>query len=666
MFSKPDLENEINEFVEGLYESVLHRRPDEAGLRNWVNAIRSGNRKPHQIVASFVGSNEREAKERAKHGIARRDIDHAYHAPSLSASAQMPKRVALIGSCLFDSWAGIFSKYCAVDHITLNNVPQLPPSPPHDPKEYDFQVVQLPLRSILPERSYLGLNPLDPKSYEELFEAARRRMLSILEQNLAWNRNHGMLTFVCNIFTPQRNPLGRFAPRYDLRNLAYFIEQLNVALHQRIAEYTNAYILDIDGLSAIYGKKYHQDDLLSLSVHHGLFNDYDFYHDSHRIEPVKKATELHEARTREFIESVWQEALAMYRTVRGYDAIKLVIMDLDDSLWRGIAAEGALDTFGGAVGEGWPAGVIEALQFVKKRGILLAIASKNDEARIRELWQKMTAGRIALEDFAVIKINWKPKVENIGEILREANLLPKNVLFVDDNPVERASVKRAFPEIRVLGSNPYSVRQTLLWAPELQGISITEESSRRTQMIQAQVKRESDKETMSRDEFLKSLSLRMKFLSIRDVSHPRFDRAFELLNKTNQFNTTGKRWTHAEVVALFAQGGEFQTFEVDDIYSNYGMVGVVVIENTTIAQWAMSCRVLGLDIETAAVREVVHALASRGAQTVNAEVVETASNYICRDLYAQCGFQFDGTKWSVKIDDLHVSTGAHIAIEHTA
>lgn len=647
MLTITDSKDSLEEFVTFLYESILQRSPDAAGLKNWVEALASGAKSPYELIEKFINSDERRAREHARHATERREaVDVTYHAPSiLSTSQALPKRVALLGSCLLDSWSRIFSRYCEVDHVQLNHIPKLPERPPHDPDAYDFQIVQLPLRAVLPDRSYFSLKFREPEQYVHLFEQACNRMYNMLEQNLLWNRSFSILSFVCNFFTPQQNPLGRLAPRYDLRNLVYFIEQLNMKLYERVASYGNTHILDLNQLSSTYGKKYHQDDVLAVSVHHGLASDFDFHQDRHRIEPVTLPSALHETRNDEFVESVWCEALAMFRTVRNHDAVKLVIMDLDDSLWRGVAAEGALDTFGTAVTEGWPVGVIEALNHIKNRGILLAIASKNDEARIRELWPKMTGGRITIEDFSVTKINWKPKVENIGEILREVNLLPKNVLFIDDNPVERASVAAAFPGIRTLGENPYRVRQTLLWAPELQVTTITEESGRRTEMIQAQVKRETDRTAMSREDFLRSLSLALSLSRIESVQHPRFTRALELLNKTNQFNTTGKRWSHDQVVALFADGGCFWTFEVEDIYSNYGLVGTVIVRDAHIAQWAMSCRVLGLEVETAAAREIALAIARTGAKAITAEVVDTEANFICRDLYKRCGFAFDGKNW---------------------
>ena len=123
-------------------------------------------------------------------------------------------------------------------------------------------------------------------------------------------------------------------------------------------------------------------------------------------------------------------------------------------------------------------GIIEALTMLKRRGILLAIVSKNDEATIRGLWDEIIGKRLPLSEFAVVQINWEPKAQNVEAVLRATSLLARNALFIDDNPVERESVEAAHPEIRTLGADLYAIRRTLMWAPELQVAVITRESAR--------------------------------------------------------------------------------------------------------------------------------------------------------------------------------------------
>jgi FkbH-like protein len=312
------------------------------------------------------------------------------------------------------------------------------------------------------------------------------------------------------------------------------------------------------------------------------------------------------------------------------------VVDLDDTLWHGVS--GDIQDIDGMMVEGWPMGVAEALLFLKKRGILLAIASKNEEARIREIWPKIFGQRIRLDDFAAVRINWLPKAENMREILETMNLLPRNAVFIDDNPAERDAMRRAFPDMRILGRHPYYLKRILMWAPETQVPVVTEESSRRTEMIQAQFTRETQRKEMSRDDFLREAALRVTLLHVDDMDHPKFARVFELINKTNQFNTNGRRWKFEECDAWFRSGGLMLAFEVTDRFTSYGLVGVVIYRHGEIEQWVMSCRVLGYQIEEAVMGTIVSGMRMSGSTAVTGRLIHTDVNFPCRDLFKKCGF----------------------------
>ena len=137
--------------------------------------------------------------------------------------------------------------------------------------------------------------------------------------------------------------------------------------------------------------------------------------------------------------------------------------------------------------------------------------------------------------------------------LEALSLTPKGAVSVDDNPAERDAVKAALPGIRVIGSNPYFTRPILLWSPEMLVASRTEESKRREQMVQRQIQREVQRDAMSHGEFLESLAISLCIWELIDTAHDTFSRVFELVNKTNQFNTTGKRGTIAGTSGRCAQ-----------------------------------------------------------------------------------------------------------------
>jgi FkbH-like protein len=387
----------------------------------------------------------------------------------------------------------------------------------------------------------------------------------------------------------------------------------------------------------------------------------DFKLDQDRLEAVGRIDETYPRRTAEYLNAAWAEVVAMYRSIRQIDSVKLVIVDIDDTLWRGVAAEGADVT--PQLIDGWPNGFVEALCYLKRRGVLLAVVSKNDEGVVTNLWPKVFSTRLSLNDFVVRKINWRPKADNVEDLLGELNLLPRNVVFIDDNPVEREAVKAAFPDIRTFGPNPYVWRRILLWSAETQSAEITSESAARTDMVRAQMQRESHRKKVSREEFLATLDLHVTLFTLDSVEQPGFQRAMELINKTNQFNTTGKRWTQQECQAAFARGTRFYAFKVLDRFTEYGIVGVVIANGSTFEQFVMSCRVVGMDVEIAVLAELLKLQAENGGGPSIAVLRETELNLLCRDLYERCGFERkDGDTWAQPAASLlAVPSHAHVS-----
>ena len=194
----------------------------------------------------------------------------------------------------------------------------------------------------------------------------------------------------------------------------------------------------------------------------------------------------------------------------------------------------------------------------------------------------------------------------------------------------------------------------------MQVATVTAESGRRTEMVQAQVERESTRKRMSREEFIASLAIQLDIFAIDDVLHPRFARALELINKSNQFNTTGKRWTLEETKAAFAAGTCFHAFEVTDKFTAYGLVGVVIVSTDTIVQFVMSCRIIGLDVETRVLDHVVAEAQSHGVTTVTAIYTPSEKNNLCADLFERAGFMSIGDdRWQVATQHIATAVSLH-------
>jgi hypothetical protein len=182
------------------------------------------------------------------------------------------RRVLFVGSCLAGCW-GLHKNNpsgCEGDFVLTNNWDQLG-DPPRDPASYDFQVVQIPFRSIFPDASLWRLERSNIAAHKAAFDDVCARLSRQLKSILKWNSEYGILTFVANFMVPQQNPLGRLLPRYDLSNPSYFIEKVNENLERMLKEeYKNVYLLDVDKIAACLGRAYIQDDSIAVISHNAL------------------------------------------------------------------------------------------------------------------------------------------------------------------------------------------------------------------------------------------------------------------------------------------------------------------------------------------------------------------------------------------------------------
>ncbi len=560
--------------------------------------------------------------------------DIGFRAPRDLEVNDLPvNHVLVIGSCLIAAipefiptvWAG-----ASADWIALNNVATLPDEPPRPVREYSFQIIQTATRSILREQEYMVLKYDQPDDWRRLFDEVVGRLELVVEGLMRYNREHGLLTFFSNFLVPQQNPLGRLLPRNDYRDLTFFFRELNRELERMVRGYSNAYVLDVEEIAASLGKRYILDDSMWVIAHNSVYGPNDESADVGRIHKPTPVAEKFQSKAYDFVLECLNELRACYRSVRGADSIKLVVTDLDDTLWRGVSGEWDRPQYT----DGWPPGYAEALALCSQRGVLLAVISKNDHDAVLQKWSSI----IRPETFSVLKVNWLDKVSNMTEILETVNLLPQNVLFLDDNPVERENMRQAFPGLRVAGADPHLMRRLLLWAPEMQQAQISQESARRKEMMDGQVQRESARRSMTREEFLASLQLQLTLELVAKPVGATFERCLELINKTNQFNTTGQRWAREDLAAFLESGGTMAAVDCSDKFTRYGVISVVLADAAGLRQMVLSCRVFGLGVEEAIIHEVVERMGWRG-EPLQAAFRETGKNRVSLDNLSAIGFE---------------------------
>lgn len=505
--------------------------------------------------------------------------------------------ILLLGTCQAER---IYETGCALGWLIQHQLCDFKPQNPIDTtivsNNVDFVLLNPTLRSIFAFTDKYGNGDILTLQIEQDYNALEKNSIISLREAISRYINAfnslvpvGVISFV----EPQPSASGLTA-RNRCASIYTLIRKLNDELEALCHETPNTYYIEVNDIRLLIGDR----------------KSYDGY----EINYTHASYYAGRSRTRHLNKVLFQKVEVLWRIINQVDPIKLIITDLDNTLWKGVLAEeDTIESWRHT--EGWPLGYVEALLECKQRGILLAICSKNNEQETLDNFQKIWRTRLLLEDFCSLKINWQAKPINIHSILAETNILPGNTLFIDDNPLEIAEVKQAFPNIRTLTIPQYKWRQILLFSPETQMSIMTEETRQKTALIQAKKSRDEFSETLSREDFLKNLSLELSFDEVRNIKHHAFERVFELINKTNQFNSTGKRWTYAEINQFMERGGVIYTTRAKDRFADHGLIGVLLSQkdNNILDQFILSCRVFGLGIEQAM-------LAFIGKKYINTEI----------------------------------------------
>lgn len=325
---------------------------------------------------------------------------------------------------------------------------------------------------------------------------------------------------------------------------------------------------------------------------------------------------------------------------------KVIVLDLDNTLWKGIVGEDGVSGIG--FSEDGPNKSFYDFQVVLKamtdRGVILALCSKNNLADVEEAFSVRQDLVLQWDDFVIKKINWEDKAKNISEISQELNLALESFVFLDDNPAERQWVKANFSEVLVpeLPEEFAEYSEFLLQIEELKVSSYTEEDSKRISSYKVESKRNNLKSaSTSFMEFLQSLEIHC---SINDANSETISRSSQLFMRSNQFNLTTKRYTESEIAGFIKNDGYLlKSLSVNDKFGDYGIVGMVLMKNTATAieidSFLMSCRVLGKNIEEYFLKKsILLAQDIWGKKPLVATYSKTAKNAQVKEFYENHSF----------------------------
>lgn len=329
---------------------------------------------------------------------------------------------------------------------------------------------------------------------------------------------------------------------------------------------------------------------------------------------------------------------------------KCLVLDLDNTLWGGVVGDVGVE--GLVLGEGSALGEAHlALQRyarrLKERGIVLAVCSKNEPAIALEAFERHPEMLLRRADIACFVANWQDKAENLRHIAATLNIGLDSLVFVDDNPAERERVRAALPMVAVpeLPSDPALYVRCLASQGYFEAVAFTPDDARRADAYAANTQREALRGTAaSMDEFLEGLGMEVLHGPIGALE---LERATQLVNKTNQFNTTGRRCTLDEVARLAAdEAGLALQFRLRDRLGDNGLVSVMILRRADadaqaleIDTWVMSCRVFGRRLEHEALNIAAEAAARRGMRALTARYVPTERNGVIARLFPDLGFQ---------------------------
>jgi FkbH-like protein len=344
---------------------------------------------------------------------------------------------------------------------------------------------------------------------------------------------------------------------------------------------------------------------------------------------------------------------------------KCLVLDLDNTLWGGVIGDDGLP--GIRLGVGNPEGeaFLEFQRYVKalkERGVLLAVASKNEPENALAPFREHPDMVLKERDISCLVANWEPKDGSLRQIAHRLNIGLDALVFFDDNPAERQLVRARLPEVTVVEvpADPSLFTRALDAANLFDALAVTEDDKVRGDFFQQNNARdELEAGAASYDDFLRRLEMRA---FIAPIDGQNLARTVQLINKTNQFNLTTRRMTEAEVQALVANDAVYtSTIRLDDRFGSNGLISVVigrvVGDSLDIETWLMSCRVLKRGVEFLEMERALNFCRQRGLRTVLGRYLPTAKNKLVSGHYAELGFvevpgASEGTTWRFDLETM--------------
>jgi FkbH-like protein len=437
-----------------------------------------------------------------------------------------------------------------------------------------------------------------------------------------------------NLFPPVWKQLG-ILDGHQSAGQAQLIHRLNEMLHAICRNVSGCHVVDYGGLVAQHGAAHWFDDRLAY----------------YAKAPIASSVLGHLAR----------EYMKYFRNIAG-GTKKCLVLDLDNTLWGGVLGEDGRD--GIRLGTEYPGSAYvafqEAILDLHSRGVLLAVASKNNPDDVSEVFASHPHMVLRREHFADFRVGWGPKSESLKEIARNLNLGLEHMVFVDDSAAECEQVGNSLPSLTVLRlpNKPELFIGCILEDGLFDGLSLSAEDLRRSELYRQRDQAEVLQiQSGSLEDYYRSLKMEITF---SPVDRRSLARAAQLTQKTNQFNATTIRFSEPDIAQRLRDPAWIITaVHVQDRFGDNGIVGLIMAHDNvgelTIDTFLLSCRVIGRTIETAMLAYLCELARQRGIRCLHGHVITTRKNAPVRDVFQRHGFmQADGpdrntTKWSFDV-----------------
>ena len=476
--------------------------------------------------------------------------------------------------------------------------------------------------------------------FADLAPAAARqaveRVVRTFEQSVSAFRQHSQAALIVHSLAPPGHPSLGVLDSQSEAGQSGLVRKINAELRRIAESFRGVYILDYDALVARYGSQRWHDERKWLMARLPISADH--------LLPMARE---------------WVRFLV---PLTGRTA-KALVVDLDNTLWGGVIGEDGLT--GIKVGPEHPGAAYQALHRalldLSRKGILLAICSKNNLDDAMDALDKHPGMLVRPKHFAALRINWTDKAQNLREIAQELNIGIESLAFLDDNPFEREQVRAALPEVTVidLPQNPLEYAAAVRDCPVFERLTLSAEDQQRTAMYAEQRQRAHAEQTFqSKEDFFRFLEQEAE---LEPVSGLTLARVAQLTQKTNQFNLTTRRYTEQQIAEMAARSDwHIFSIRVKDRFGDHGLVGVAIAhdqgEQCEVDTFLLSCRVIGRTVETALLAHIAQSAAERGCRRLVGWFLPTRKNAPARDFYEQHGFQRQegngtGSLWALDLNN---------------